>query len=125
MNDLQAALQRKHEIDRLSNNYSTEIQAMQDDHSKKISQLHQERKQSEKEKDEEARRLMQILQEKEKLNQENEEKIKLLRQENVQLKEKFETKLKEKKKDDEKLCALPPNHRLKETRRQKEELEIK
>ena len=122
--DLRVAVQRKQdEIDKLSDKHATEVQAMKDNHSKTIAEFHQERKQSEKEKDEEARKLKQSLQEQEVLYQESEEKIKLLRRESIQLKEELETKLKEQKEQAKELCALPANHHLKEMRREKGERE--
>ena len=126
MKDLHTAVQRKHdEIVRLSDKHATEIQAMKDDHSKTIAELYQERKQSEKEKDKEAKKLKQSLHEQEVLYHESEEKIKLLQQESVQLKEELEITLKEQKENEEELCALPANHHLEVIRKEKEELERK
>ena len=95
LSNFEAALQQRHaEIERLSIVHATEMQTMQDDHSKKISQLRQEKQQSENEKDEEAKKLQEELHE--------------VQRESVQFKEianLLEAKLKEKEVQHDEVCA--------------------
>ena len=128
ISDLEEAVQRKHaEVERLTGDHAKQVKAIEDGHSKKISQLRQEKQRSEGEKEEEARKLQQELQEKEKLNQEKEERLKLLRRESVQFKERadhLETKLTEREVEQE-VCALPPDRHVDEMRKLREELDNK
>ena len=129
LESIQEELQAKHgeveqlrqESETVKDQHAKEIKNLQAKHDQEITQIQDEKKHNEKKKESEAKKLIEKLQEKEEVSRQQAGEIELWRRKSEQVEE-VVAQL-HKKMEDEKTCALPPEHHLEEIKRLKAELE--